>query len=292
MGTRDVIAGRPRSVALSEAGRRLAAAGIGAPQREARLLMRWAIGFDAAALAIADDLPLTEGEAERFEAALAARERRKPMAQIVGERLFWGRTFRVTPAVLDPRPETEGLISAALEGPAPRRVADLGTGSGCILVTLLVEWPGASGIGTDLSADALAIASENAERHGVAARATFLETSWLEGVEGRFDLILSNPPYIAASELPMLAPEVRDHEPRSALVPDPDPGGDGLGAYRAIAAAALQHLVPGGRLLLEIGHAQGLAVSGLLRAAGLESVETRPDLDGRDRVVTGRKPLS
>ncbi|MEM9760940.1 MAG: peptide chain release factor N(5)-glutamine methyltransferase [Pseudomonadota bacterium] len=286
------MAGRPRSVALGEAGKRLAAVGIAAPQREARLLMRWAIGLDATALAAADDLPLSEKEAERFEAALKAREGRQPMAQIVGERLFWGRTFHVTPAVLDPRPETEGLISAALEGPAPCRVADLGTGSGCILVTVLAEWPGALGIGTDLSAEALAIASANAERHGVAERATLLETSWLEGVEGHFDLILSNPPYIAAAEVPLLSPEVRDHEPRGALVPDPDPGRDGLGAYRAIAATASEYLLPGGRLLLEIGHAQGAAVSALLRAEGLESVETRPDLDGRDRVVIGRRPLS
>ncbi|MEL6766267.1 MAG: peptide chain release factor N(5)-glutamine methyltransferase [Pseudomonadota bacterium] len=289
MGTPGIAAGQRRSMALREAGERLATAGIAAPQREARLLLRWAIGLDAAALASADDLPLSEPEAARFAAALSARAARQPMAQIVGERLFWGRTFRVTPAVLDPRPETEGLISAALEGPAPRRVADLGTGSGCLLVTLLAEWPGAVGVGTDISAEALSVALENAERHGVAERATLMQTSWLADVEGRFDLILSNPPYIAASEVASLAPEVRDHEPRGALVPDPDPAADGLGAYRAIAAIAPGSLEPGGRLILEIGHAQGPAVSALLRAAGFENVETRPDLDGRDRVVTARR---
>lgn len=284
-----ITVGQPRSEALLEATARLSAAGIPAPQREARLLLRWAAQLDAAALASADDVALEGSEARRFEEGVAARAERQPLAQIVGERLFWGRSFKVTRDVLDPRPETESLISAALEGHAPGRIADLGTGSGCILVTLMVEWPGCAGVGTDTSAAALTVASENAARHSVEDRAKLIRTSWLDGVDGLFDLVVSNPPYIAAAELASLAPEVREHEPRAALVPDPDPDDDGLGAYRKIAAAVPRRLMPGGRLLLEIGHRQGQAVADLLRGVGFENVEIRPDLDGRDRVLSARR---
>ena len=170
-------------------------------------------------------------------------------------------------------------MAAALERPFAR-VLDLGTGTGCLAVTLLAERPEASGVATDLSEAALAVARRNAEAHGVAERLELRHGDWWAPVEGRFDLIVSNPPYVAAAEMAGLAPEVRA-EPRLALTP----GGDGLGAYRAIADGLLRHLVPGGRALLEIGATQGPAVAAILRAAGLDAVRLRPDMDGRDRVA-------
>ncbi|MEM7498095.1 MAG: peptide chain release factor N(5)-glutamine methyltransferase [Pseudomonadota bacterium] len=283
----------PRSVATARAAALLDAAGIEAPGREARLLLRWATGRDAAMLMREGDAILTAAEAERLASGLTARAARHPLAQITGERLFWGRPFRVTADVLDPRPETEAVISAALaiRAPAPGRIADLGTGTGCLLLTLLAEWPWAEGVGTDRSAAALVVAAKNAARLGLEARARLISTSWLDGITARFDLIVSNPPYIAASALSGLAPEVREHEPRGALVPDPDPLGDGLGAYRAIAAAAPSRLESGGRLLLEIGHTQGPAVVSILAEHGFGVIEVLPDLDGRERVVSAQKPL-
>jgi release factor glutamine methyltransferase len=203
----------------------------------------------------------------------------------VGARAFWGREFRVTRDVLDPRPETETLVALALAEPFAR-VLDLGTGSGCILVTLLAERPGAQGVGTDISPQALLIAGENAARHGVEGRVVLTPSDWFADIGGRYDLIVSNPPYIAEGEMAGLAPEVRDFEPRGALTDE----GDGLGAYRVLAAGAPGHLAPGGRLLVEIGPTQGAAVSRLFAEAGLERVAVHPDLDGRDRVVAARRP--
>jgi release factor glutamine methyltransferase len=203
----------------------------------------------------------------------------------VGARAFWGREFRVTRDVLDPRPETETLVALALAEPFAR-VLDLGTGSGCILVTLLAERPGARGVGTDISPEALLIAGENAARHGVEERVVLTPSDWFADIGGRYDLIVSNPPYIAEGEMAGLAPEVRDFEPRGALTDE----GDGLGAYRVLAAGAPGHLAPGGRLLVEIGPTQGAAVSRLFAEAGLERVAVHPDLDGRDRVVAARRP--
>ena len=187
--------------------------------------------------------------------------------------------------MLDPRPETETLIAAALEAPFAR-VLDLGTGSGAILVTLLAETPMATGVGTDISPAALAIAGENALRHGVDGRIVLPVSDWWADVGGVYDLIVSNPPYVAEDEMAGLAPEVRDWEPKAALTD----GADGLSAYRAIAPAASRHLAPGGRLILEIGAGQGPAVRDILRAAGFAEVSVHPDLDGRDRVVSGRMP--
>lgn len=269
--------------AMAAAVPRLAAAGVDGAARDARVLMAHALGIGPDRVLLAAGDPLPPGAAAAFAAAVAARLRRQPVAQITGRRLFWGRPFRVTPDVLDPRPETETLIAAALEAPFAR-VLDLGTGSGAILCTLLAERPGATGLGSDLSAAALAVAQGNAQALGLGARAAFRQADWWAGIEGRFDLIVSNPPYIAAAEMAGLAPEVRDWEPHLALTP----GGDGLDAYRAICAGAPAHLAPGGRLLLEIGPAQGAAVAALARAAGLPQVAVLPDMDGRDRVVTAR----
>ncbi len=208
---------------------------------------------------------------------------RTPMSHILGYREFYGRRFTVTPNVLDPRPETETLIAEALSKPFSN-VLDLGTGSGAIAVTLLAERPTATGIATDLSPGALEVATGNAETHGVLPRLHFEESNWFSAIGGCFDLIVSNPPYIALDEMPSLAPELA-HEPRMALTD----GADGLTAYRKITAGAPAHLTPNGWLMVEIGWQQGPDVAALFIEAGLQNVATRPDLDGRDRVVIGQK---
>ncbi|MEM9782653.1 MAG: peptide chain release factor N(5)-glutamine methyltransferase [Pseudomonadota bacterium] len=281
-----------RDAAIAEAARRLAAIGVPDAARDARLIARWATGHDAAGLVAAGDGAMTAEEARRFQAAVAARCARQPMAQIIGQREFWGRSFRVTPDVLDPRPETETLIAAALGCrvalPKAARVIDLGTGTGCILLTLLSEWQQATGLGTDLSPAALAVARANAEAHGLQRRAAFAEGSWWDGVSGEADLVVSNPPYVTAAEWAGLAPEVRLHEPRTALVPDPDPERDGLAAYRTILDGAPSRLRPGGCVLVETGAGQAKAVASLATRAGLHDVATHRDLDGRERVVSAR----
>ena len=274
----------PRA-ALAAAVPRLREAGVEDPARDARLLMAHAMGIPADRLTLHIGDRMTGAQMQSYEAAIAARLTRKPLSQIIGKRLFWGRSFRVTPDTLDPRPETEILVTEAL-AERSSSILDIGTGTGCILLTLLAEWPGATGIGTDISAAALAVAQENAAALGLSARAGFRQANWLEGVPGRFELIVSNPPYIAAGEMAGLAPEVRDHEPHGALTD----GGDGLAAYRAIARQAPAALVPGGRLLVEIGPTQGQAVAALFAAAGLDDIRILPDLDLRDRVVCARRP--
>lgn len=271
--------------ALRAAVGRLRAAGVEDAPGDARRLLAHALGVAPDRVTILLPDALAPAAAAAFDAAVAARARRQPVAQITGRRAFFGHEFRVTPDTLDPRPETEILVAAALERPFGS-ILDLGTGTGCILLSCLAAMPAASGIGTDRSEAALAVARANAADLGLAGRARLVRSDWFAGVPGRFDLIVSNPPYIAEAEIADLAPEVRDWEPRAALTP----GGDGLDAYRAIAAGARARLVPGGRILLEIGPTQGPAVRDLLRAAGLDGVAIRRDLDGRDRVVEARRP--
>ncbi len=267
--------------ALRAALPRLQAAGVEAAARDLRLLLAFAMELPSGQLTPALADPLPDAAAARFEAAVLARASRQPVSQIVGGRQFWGRWFRVTPDVLDPRPETETLIAAALDG-AFSRLLDLGTGSGAILITLLAERGEATGTGVDLSGKALSVAAGNAADLAVAGRATFLQSDWLSAVSGRFDLVVANPPYIAEAEMPGLSPEVRLWEPRLALTP----GGDGLGAYRSILRDVRSVLVPGGRVLLETGAGQGDAVAALCQSAGLQAVRVLPDMDGRDRVVS------
>lgn len=270
--------------ALRLAAARLKAAGVPDPARDARWLLAHMTGLSPDRLILHMQEDLGAIAAARFEKALVAREARQPVSQILGERLFWGRRFRVTREVLDPRPETETLVALALAEPFGH-VLDMGTGSGAIAVTLMAE-TGAIGTATDLSPAALAVAGENAARHGV--QPTFLISDWFRRVEGRFDLIVSNPPYISEAEMHDLSPEVREWEPQMALTP----GGDGLDAYRAIAAGARAHLAAGGRLLVEIGAKQGPSVAELFRTAGLDDVVIHPDMDGRDRVVAARAPAN
>ncbi len=251
--------------------------------RDSRALLAHALGMAPDRLMIEHDREVSEAEMETYEALLHRRLDHEPVARIIGHRMFWGRDFKVTPQVLDPRPETEIIVEAALHGLMPVRLLDLGTGSGILAVTLLAEWPGAEAVATDISPEALAVAGANAEAQGVADRLTLAEVDWLDGIEGRFDLIVSNPPYVAEAEMPGLAPEVRDHDPRLALTP----GGDGLDAYRNLVPAALAHLTENGRLLVEIGATQGPAVVALFETAGYRDVTVLPDLDGRARVVSG-----
>lgn len=273
--------------ALVAATRALQAAGIEGAAGDARALLAAAMDVprDRLTLHLGDDLDAAA--AVRFDAMIARRMAREPVAKIIGRRDFWGRSFEVTADVLDPRPETECLIAEALRGPVPARLLDLGTGSGIIAVTLLAEWPGARGVATDISAAALEVAVRNAGRHGVDTRLDLCLSDWFVQVTGVFDLIVSNPPYIAVDEMTGLSAEVRDHDPEGALTD----GGDGLSAYRAIASGAGAHLRPGGRIALEIGWQQGALVRDILTRAGFAEVTSLPDLDGRDRVVFGTWPL-
>ncbi len=242
--------------------RTLASAEIEGAGRDARLLMAHVLGIAS------DRLTLVLPDAISPEAQAA----------------FYGREFQVNADVLDPRPETEILIQEALTQPFAS-VLDLGTGSGAILLTLLAENPISKGLGTDLSEAALAVARQNCAALGLTKQARFQQAHWWQGVEGSFDLIVSNPPYIAASEMPALSPELA-YEPRMALTDE----ADGVTAYRAIVAEARAHLAPRGRILLEIGPTQGATVSDLLLAQGFKAVRVIADLDGRDRVVRAQLP--
>ncbi|WP_236545145.1 peptide chain release factor N(5)-glutamine methyltransferase [Tropicimonas marinistellae] len=256
---------------------------IDQPAREARMIMAHVIGIDASRMSLHVQDALS---ADALGLARSLGSRRlggEPLSHIRGYRDFWGRRFQVDRRVLDPRPETECLVAEALREPFSQ-VLDLGTGSGCILITLLAERASAVGLGVDASAGALEVARANAGTHGVDGRCALEESDWFGKVDGRYDLIVSNPPYIALEEMEDLAPGVTGYEPRMALTDE----GDGLGAYRRIAAGAPQHLAQGGRLLVEIGPTQGRAVAALFTAAGLEDVRLHPDFDGRDRVVSGR----
>lgn len=274
---------RPAGALLAQAVQRLAAAGVAGAEGDARLLLAHALGLPRHRLRDALDAPLPAPAAAWFDAAVQARAARRPVSQIVGFRDFWNHRFRVTADTLDPRPETETVVAEALRLPW-RSVLDLGTGTGAILLSLLAERPGTSGLGVDRSQAALDVARANAGDLGIAAELAL--SDWFSGVRGRFDLIVSNPPYIAADEMPGLSPEVRLHEPRIALTDD----GDGLGAYRVIAAGAAAHLTPGGWLAVEIGPTQAAPVAALVSAGGLAPARVVRDLDGRDRVVLAQAP--
>ncbi len=281
--------------AFVEAARILREAGIETPELDARLLLCHAAGLTHEGYIARAREMLCPDAALLLDAAVARRLKREPVARITGRREFYGRSFVLGPDTLDPRPDTETLIEAALDivrkkgwRESKLKLLDLGTGTGCILVTLLAELPRARGIGTDLSADALAIAAANAGSHGVSERASFVAADWLDTVTGRFDLILFNPPYLAEDEIAWLAEEVAAYDPRLAL----DGGPDGLEAYRRIAARASDHLAEDGRLLVEIGPGQAEAVAAIFAGAGLRPDEApglRFDLGGRPRVVVARR---
>ncbi|NEY89186.1 peptide chain release factor N(5)-glutamine methyltransferase [Tabrizicola oligotrophica] len=271
--------------ALRAAIARLRAGGIDDAALDARILLAHALPIapDRLTLHLPDEM--TAPQARAFEEALVARLARQPVAQIIGQRQFWGLTFRVTQDTLDPRPDTEALVAEAVKAPF-LSLLDLGTGTGCILLACLKSMPMARGLGVDISPAALAVAEDNAARLGLQTRASFRASDWFSAVPGRYDLIVSNPPYIAAEEMAGLAPEVRDWEPHLALTP----GGDGLEPYRILARGAPARLMAGGRLLVEIGWTQGPAVAALFAAQGLQDIRILPDMEGRDRVVAAVKP--
>ena len=274
--------------AHTAAARLLREARIAAPELDARLLLCHAAGLTHEAYVAGLNDTLAPDAAARFGAYVARRLAGEPVSRIIGIREFYGRPFRIDASTLDPRPDTETLIEAALalaghEGPL--RLLDLGTGSGCILITLLAELPRATGIGIDKSLPALELARANAASLGVGDRARFMAGDWLEAVQGTFDLVVANPPYLSAADMAGLSNEVGAHDPRDAL----DGGPDGLSAYRRIVPRLGKVLRPGGIALFEIGHTQAEAVSSLLAEEGL-ILEQGPwrDLAGRPRVVGGR----
>ena len=264
--------------------------GFDTPDLDARLLVGHALGLDHSALAVATARALTHAEAERLEAALVRRLAHEPVARIRGSKEFWSLPLAVTPDVLVPRPDTETVVEAALAvvgRDRPLRVADLGTGSGAILLALLSELPAAYGIGTDRAERALGVARRNAVDLGLADRTAFVACDFADAVAGPCDLVVANPPYIPSRDIASLARDVRDYDPRLAL----DGGPDGLAAYRAIAADAARVLAPGGWLAVEIGIGQAEVVTELLARCGLTVPrEPRRDLAGHPRVVTGQRP--
>lgn len=273
--------------ALAHASARLERAGIETPGLDAELLLRHVLGWDRSALAAAGSRALSAEAEGRFLELLEQRARRRPLQHLTGTQAFWRHEFLVTPGVFIPRPETELLVEAALDllkGRAAPLVVDVGTGSGCIALSLAAERADAVVHATDISLDALTAAGENARWLGLAGRVSFHEGDLLAPVadlEGRIDLVVSNPPYVDPAELPALAPEVRDHEPLVALVP----GDDGYSVYRRLVPQARRFLRPGGGLVLEVGQGQEREVRLLCEAAGLPVIRVIPDLQKIPRVV-------
>ena len=273
---------------MSTVAAALAAARAKVPASEARLLLGHVMGRPAAWLIVHDNQVLDEDELLAFASLVARRAGGEPVAYLLGSREFFGRKFAVSPSVLIPRPETELLVEIVLAGvgadgtPTSLRILDLGTGSGCIAVTLALEIPQAEVTAVDASAAALSVARGNAERLGASLR--LLQSDWFDQLAGeRFDLIVANPPYIAAADPHLAAGDLR-HEPAAALAS----GAAGLDAIRRIIAAAPAHLAPGGQLWLEHGYDQAEAVRKLLAAAGLSGIEQHRDLAGIVRVSGGR----
>jgi release factor glutamine methyltransferase len=275
---------------LRDAAVALTTAGIDNARFEARLLLAHAGGVTSEWLIAHGDEVAAPAVAEAVRALTARRIRREPMAYILGEREFWGLPFKVSPAVFVPRPDSETLIEAALAlmpgRTEPWRILDLGVGSGCLLLTLLREFPNARGIGMDASPAALAVAEANADALGVGGRVSLVggdwqEPGWAGRLSGPFDLLVSNPPYIETSAIEGLMPDVARFEPRLAL----DGGGDGLSAYRAIAGGAAGLVVPGGRVLVEAGEGQAPEISALFSSAGFAVEPPWKDLGGIDRIV-------
>lgn len=273
------------AVAMATATAKLRAAGVPDPARDARILLAHAASVDAARVTLIAPEEIAPEISERYEHLISLRAVRVPVSHLVGERAFYGRGFKISREVLDPRPETESLIEAALAQPF-ERVLDLGTGSGCILVTLLAERESTTGVAVDLSEGACLQASANAVLHGVQARTQVLQSDWFDAVEGRFDLIVSNPPYLAQAEMADIAPELALHEPAMALTD----GADGLSVYRLIAGRAQEYLSAQGLVMAEIGWKQGPEVHAIFKAAGWADVAILPDLDGRDRVICAQNP--
>jgi release factor glutamine methyltransferase len=294
-----IIPGLKDGASVTEAigllARSFRSVGIEQPEVDARALIGHALHLERAQLMAQSDRTLEAREVAAISALAARRLKHEPVSRIRGRKEFWSLPLDISPDVLDPRPDTETVVEAALDFVVrgglrleKLRILDIGTGSGALLLALLSECPNATGTGTDISPAALAIASGNAERNGLAARATFVACNIADGVQGPFDLIVSNPPYIARGAIDTLAPEVRDYDPAVAL----DGGADGLDAYRAIAREARRLLAPGGRLFVELGAGQEQPVGALFTKAGMSVNAARADLAGIPRSLGAGFPAS
>jgi len=288
-------AGRPPAgiaagAVLADVRGRFRAAGLATADLDARLLVAAALGLAPVGLVLEPDRPVAAAAAERAASFAARRLAGEPVGRILGEREFWSLAFRLGPDVLEPRPDTETVVEAALatvpDRRAALRIADLGTGSGALLVALLAELPNAVGVGVDLALGAARAARDNAAANGVGGRALVIRGDFAAALAPGFDLVVSNPPYIASDLIAGLAPEVRMHDPRLAL----DGGPDGLAPYRVIFAAAPRLLAATGALVVEIGADAAQAVAALAIAAGLAPAAPKHDLGGRPRALTVRLP--
>lgn len=275
----------------TEVRKRLEDAGVDQPVFDARLLLEAGAGVSRLDIVTDPRRELTAEQVANVQALADRRVAREPVAHITGTRHFWKQELRVSPDVLIPRPETEHVVEAALERlpfAEPVRVLDLGTGSGAILFAILSDRPLATGVGVDLSVDAIQVAMANAAQLGLGERVSFVQSDWDARIQGAFDMVVSNPPYIATADIEDLAPEVARFEPRLAL----DGGADGLDAYRAIIPSLANLLRPGGAFALEIGKGQEREVAELAAQSGLGDIAHRNDLAGIARVVTGVRPAA
>ncbi len=279
------------ALSLQDITQRLEAVGIDNARFEARLLLCYVLGVETQILIAYPERELDEAQQARLKELVQRREAREPMSHILGEREFWSLPFKVTADTLTPRPDSETLIEAVLrffdDQQAALRVLDLGVGTGCLLLSVLSEYPNASGLGVDASQGALAVARENAERLHLSGRAEMRLGNWDDGLEEEFDLILSNPPYIPTRDEDLLDPEVKTYEPASALFA----GEDGLDDYRKLAVAFPRLLKGKGLAVVELGIGQEKAVQTLMEKAGLEVLEGAKDLGGIVRCLILRKKL-
>lgn len=293
MNAGETFAGQTVETARRALAARFKSGGIDQADLDARILVGAVLGLDLTGMIAAAKQILSADEAARLEGFARRRFAGEPIARILGRKEFWGLPLRLSPATLVPRPDTETVVEAALEimraessTSPPLRIADLGTGSGAILLALLSELPSAFGVGTDISETALQTARDNARQLGLVSRAGFVACDYATALSGPFDLVVSNPPYIRSADIASLSLEVREHDPHRAL----DGGTDGLDAYRLIAPEAARLLKPGGALVLEVGHDQSGEVEGLIQAAGLMPADApKTDLAGIRRAVLGRK---
>ena len=277
--------GRSIAARLDDACRRMTAAGVEAPRLDARLLLALALKAPEDRFYGREDDLLDADVSAAFDLLVSRRCQREPVSRIVGRRGFWTLDLELNEASLDPRPDSETLIEAVLEHVSsrqtPLRVLDLGTGTGCLLLSILAEYPNATGLGVDLSLACVALAGRNARRNQLESRAEFQNGDWMGDIHTIFDVIICNPPYIPAGQISALAPEVAVHEPRLAL----DGGVDGLDCYRRLAVGFADVLAENGHIFLEIGHDQQASVIEVMQQAGWRTVAVRPDLAGHDRCL-------
>jgi release factor glutamine methyltransferase len=261
-------------------------AGIETPELDARLLLEWATGADRLAVLTSPERELHASEAARLHDAMRRRLAHEPVHRVIGRRGFYGLEFELSPDTLEPRPDTECLVELVLRHLKGREdealsLLDLGTGTGILAISLLANMPNARAVATDISSGALAMCSKNADANGVSARLTCVQSNWFEAIEGRYDVIVSNPPYIPTAVFSSLSPEVREFDPARAL----DGGADGLDAYRAFAEGAAGHLAENGFVALEIGHDQRALVSRIFEDSGFTLLEAMSDLGGKERAL-------